>query len=609
MSSENETIKGIPYGISDYGIIRRDNYYYVDKTHYLEKIQDAGRYLFLIRPRRFGKSLLLSMMEAYYDVLLNDRFEELFKGTRVFEHPTKEQGKYLVLSFNFSAVNPDPAKAEAAFLSHVQDHALNFIRKYDAYLSANPNKDFFIEKIKQSRIASDILSSLLVLSEGAQQKLYVLIDEYDNFANTILSTAGTTGYKSLTHGEGFFRSFFNVLKAGTGGMDAPITRLFFTGVSPITLDDVTSGYNIGKNISVDHAFNQLLGFTKEDVIDMIEYYKTRGRIEHDTEYIFEIMRSWYNNYKFSKESRTTLFNSDMVLYFLDEYFKVSRVPDELIDRNARIDYGKLRYLIIIDRRKGKKETNGNFSRLREIIENGQVTERLKKGFPLDEMELAENFTSLLFYFGLLTIAGKEEGKICFKIPNQTVRSLFYDYIIRISRETGLLDVDISELHSLLHDMAFHGNWQPYFEYISGRMNESVSIRDFIRGEKVIQGFLLAYLGISDYFIVHSEKELNMGYGDIVMEPFLSAYEDIKYSYIIEIKYIPRGENKRQKALESKIEKLKKEAEEQLEKYTVDERFKKTIGKTTLIKLILIYSGSELEYIGRPAARAIDNRST
>ncbi|MCK4762339.1 MAG: AAA family ATPase [Candidatus Aminicenantes bacterium] len=594
MNKKNETIKSIPYGISDYGIIRQGNYYYVDKTSYLKKIQQAGRYLFFIRPRRFGKSLLLSMMEAYYDTYYKDRFDELFKGTSIYDNPTEEKGKYLVLTFNFSNVEPAVEKIEASFLEHIRGRTLSFLRKYTDYLIKD--REYFKKTIEESRSASDIMAALNDLCRDSRQKLYVLIDEYDNFANTILSTTGEADYKNLTHGEGFFRSFFNVLKAGTGGMDAPITRLLLTGVSPITLDDVTSGYNIGKNISVDSSLNRLLGFTEADVIEMIEYYREKGLIKHDTGFLTGILRQWYNHYNFSKESQTTLFNSDMVLYFLDEYFKVSRVPDELIDRNARMDYGKLRHLIIIDN-KGKKESNGNFTRLQEIIREGEVSGKLKKGFPLEEIGLTENFISLLFYFGLLTIGGTKEGRVLFKIPNQTVKSLYYDYIIRISREIDLLNVNSTKLDSLLHDMAYHAKWQDYFDYIAGQMKESVSTRDFIREEKVIQGFLLAYLGISDYFIVHSEKELNMGYADIVMEPFIAKYEGIKYSYMIEIKYIAGEKKKNRAAMESKIRKLKIEAEEQLRKYAGDKKFKKTIGRTTLIKLIAIFSGPRLVYLG------------
>jgi len=592
MSGSETEIKKIPYGVSDYDKIVTGNYYYVDKTPYLKIVEEAGDYLFFIRPRRFGKSLFLSMMEGYYDVYYKDRFQELFKDRAILDSPTKEQGTYLVLGFNFSMVDPAPDKVEDSFLNHVKNQVLSFIYRYDKYLS--DKREHYIKTIKDSRSAADIVSALSGLCRFSNQKIYALIDEYDNFANTILSTVGEEAYYDLTHGKGFFRSFFNMLKGGTGGMGAPFNRLFMTGVSPITLDDVTSGYNIGKNVSIDPLFNQMLGFTESDVLQMIEYYREKGRIKHDNRYLLPVIRQWYNNYIFSPDSQTPLFNSDMILYFLDEYFKVSTIPRDLIDRNVRIDYGKLRHLIVVDK-KGRKEPNGNFSRLREIIEEGEIASKITKGFPLEEMDTEENFTSLLFYFGLLSIMGEKEGLPLLKIPNQTVKTLFYDYIIRVSRDIDLLDVNIGKLDTLLHGMAYHGNWRAFFDYFSKRMNASTSIRDFFKAEKVIQGFLLAYLGISDYFIVHSEKELNKGYADIVMEPFLARYEGIKYSFMVEIKYFPKPKDP--EVAERKINRLKKEAETQLKQYAGDESFDKTIGKTTLIKLVLIYSGSQLAYIG------------
>jgi len=592
----NDTkIKIIPYGISDYEKIIKGNYYYVDKTAYLRIVEKAGDYLFFIRPRRFGKSLFLSTMETYYDISKKDQFDLFYKDTYIHHEPTKEKNNYLILKFNFSAVDPHPKRLEASFLNNVRAEAKSFLNKYVDYLEPSGRGEL---RNELSRLGSsaDILLNVTKLCKESNRKLYVIIDEYDNFANTILSTSGSEDYRILTHGEGFFRSFFNVLKEGATGSGAPISRLFITGVSPVTLDDVTSGFNIGKNISTDNAFNQMLGFKTEDVIEIIEYYRQMGRIKHNTQFLLDLMSQWYNNYIFSKKSKIKLFNPDMVIYFLDEYFKNFEIPEDLIDRNVRIDYQKLRHLIIIER-KGKKEENGNFTKLQEILEEGEVAKKLKKGFPLEEMEDPENFVSLLFYLGLLTIKGRREGLTVFKIPNQTVKSLYYDYIIRVSREIGLLDVNIGRVESLLHDMAYHGNWKDFFAYLSERMKKSTSIRDFIREEKVIQGFFLAYLGISDFFIVHSEKELNKGYADIVMEPFLAVYEGIKYSYLVEIKYIAKSKSKGQKTLENEIQKLKKEAEEQLNNYSLDEKLQKSIGKTTLIKLVLIFFGSQLKYMG------------
>jgi hypothetical protein len=599
MSGVETRIKKIPYGISDYEKIVSGNCYYVDKTPFLKTIEQAGDYLFLIRPRRFGKSLFLSLMEGYYDVFYKERFEELFKGTAIFESPTPDQGAFLVLSLNFSMVEPASDKVETSFLNHVKNRAILFIHKYRRFLTADPGR--YVKTIEASQSAADTLSTLSDLSRACQRNIYAVIDEYDNFANTILSTSGETAYWDLTHGKGFFRSFFNMLKGGTGGMGAPFKRLFLTGVSPVTLDDVTSGCNIGENISIDAKFNTMLGFTRQDVKEILDYYRSAGLVPQHPDTLMEIMDQWYNNYRFSAEETTTLYNSDMVLYFFKECFKTPSIPRDLIDRNVRIDYGKLRHLIIIDKKSKKEnnetEANGNFSRLREIIEEGEVASKIMKGFPLEEMNTEENFTSLLFYFGLLTAAGEKEGLPLLKIPNQTVKTLFYDYIIRISRDIDMLNINIGKLDTLLHGMAYHGNWQAFFDHFTKRMEASTSIRDFFSAEKAIQGFLLAYLGISDYFIVHSEKELGKGYADIVMEPFLARYTDMKYSYLVEIKYFPKPRTKDPGTIERKAGKLKQAALEQLSQYSGDENFDKTIGKTTLIKLVLVFCGSRLVYVG------------
>ncbi|HLP44778.1 MAG TPA: AAA family ATPase [Candidatus Deferrimicrobium sp.] len=592
-------IKEIPYGVSDYARIVRRNYYYIDKTPYLAMLEKAGDYLFLIRPRRFGKSLFVAVMESYYDVLYKDRFEELFKCTWIYEHPTEERGQYLTLVLNFSAVEPELEKLETSFLNHVQMNAVAFVERYRDFFSAYHKLDYYAKNIETSRSASDILSALLTLCKEAGRKVYVIIDEYDNFSNTILSTAGKHAYHTLTHGTGFFRSFFNILKSGTTRTDSPISRLFITGVSPVTMDDVTSGFNIGQNVSLDAIFNRVMGFTEADFMTMLNYYRDAGFIDHEPEAIVEIMNYWYGNYLFSEHSDTgdRLYNPDMVLYFFQEYFKNRSIPDDLIDRNVRIDYGKLKHLIILD--KGKtKVTNGNFSKLKEIIEEGGTTTKIVKGFPLEKMIDANNFKSLLFYLGLLTIKGPEKDKLRLEIPNQTIKHLYYDYIEEAYRETNVFAMDLSKYSDLMTDMAYDGQWEPLFNYIAGRMKDSMSLRDLITGEKSIQAFLNVYLGLSDLYIIHTEKEMNKGYADIVMEPFLARYEDIKYSYLIEIKYIKtEGKRKPGKPL---ILCLKKEAEEQLRNYSLDGKFRKSFEKTTLIKIVLIFSGHELVYLGLPS---------
>lgn len=591
MSGDSETIKQIPYGIANYELIRMENYYYVDKTPYLKDIEKAGRYLFFIRPRRFGKSLFISLMESYYDVHYKDRFSEFFKGTWIHDNPTKERNTHLVLSFNFSVVEPDPDKMEASFLNHVRSRARSFLGKYENRLGKNVG--LVSETIESSRSGSDIFSSIIDLCKDSGQKLYVFIDEYDNFANTILSTVGKRAYHELTHGAGFFRTFFNVLKSGTTGTGAPVTRSFITGVSPITMDDVTSGYNIGKNVSLEPVFNRMLGFTEGDIIEMIGYYRSTGRIDHAADELMEIMTPWYGNYLFSKDDDTRMYNSDMILYYIDSYLTKNRIPDDLIDRNVRVDYGKLRHLIVVDRDTGTPPaTNGNFSKLKEIIGEGGTASKIVKGFPLEELRDTQNFKSLLFYLGLLTIKGPEKDRLRLEIPNETVRRLYYDYIESAYRETGVFSMNLSRYADLMTAMAYDGEWRPLFEFITARMRESMGLRDLITGEKSIQAFLNVYLGLSELYILHSEKELNKGFADIVMEPFVARYEGMKFAYLLEIKYLKAGV----KPSESEIQILKTKAAEQLDRYGRDAKFQKSLGETTPVKLVLIFSGHDAVYI-------------
>jgi hypothetical protein len=512
------------------------------------------------------------MLEYYYDIDQKDQFDFLFNGRDIHQNPTKEKNKYLVLSFNFSAVDPDKSHLEEFFLQHILDSVRYFINKYGKYLDIDIKEAQ--KKFESSKGASALMGTFLNYFRGKEYKLYVIIDEYDNFANTILSDSGEEEYRAITHGEGFLRSFFNVIKAGTTGSDTPISRLFMTGVSPITLDDVTSGFNIATNISLDLDIAEIMGFTKTEVETMIEYYRQTGKIRHSTPELMSIMNQWYNHYKFALRSTSEVFNTVFVLYFLQEYLKESRIPDQLIDNNARIDYMKLRYLMISDK-KGTPQTNGNFSQLRHIMENHTLHSTIVDRFPIAKLASPGNFISLLYYFGLLTITGSdEEHKAILKIPNEAIKRLYYDYIKETYEETGILTIDLSRYEAA--------------------METSMGIRDLITGEKGIQAFLNVYLGLSALYLVYSEKELKKGYADLVLEPFLAQYPGLKYSYLMEIKYI-KSQGKKKKLPPEEIKKIKEEAESQLNKYSRDEKFRKSIEPTTLKKLVLIFSGNRMIY--------------
>ncbi len=388
------------------------------------------------------------------------------------------------------------------------------------------------------------------------------------------------------------RSFFNLVKVATTENNASLERLFITGVSPITMDDITSGFNIGDNVSMFDALNQLVGFNGRETETLVNYYRDRGLISHSVSEIMGIFDRWYGNYLFSDYAPVDerLYNSDMVLYFLREYMRRKAVPADLIDRNVRVDYGKLRHLMIVDSEtNGTPTVNGNFSKLKQIMEDGETETVLVKGFPLDKLTHPENFKSLLFYFGLLTIKEVDLGDIILKIPNETVRRLFYDYIKGAYEETGIFSLDISRYSQLIKGLAGKGEWEALFRYIVDEMAQSLSLRDLMTAEKAIQTFLNVYLGLNNLYMIHPEKELNKGYADLVMEPFLAHYKTIKYSCILEIKYLKAGAQPDS----PEVKALAAEAREQLNQYALDKKFAKTIGKTTLIKILMVFSGHQL----------------
>jgi hypothetical protein len=305
------------------------------------------------------------------------------------------------------------------------------------------------------------------------------------------------------------------------------------------------------------------------------------------------MSQWYNHYRFSIYSTAEVFNTVHVLYFLQEYMKNSMIPVELVDRNFMTDYNKLRHLVIIDKQ-GKPETNGNFSRLKGIIETGSVHSDIERGFPIADISHSKNFISLLYYFGLLTIKEiDDENTPVLIIPNEMVRRLYYDYIVSIYEETSDLPVNRDVYKEYVKGMAYRGNWEEAILFISKQMENSLGLRDLMAGEKAHQVFWNVYLGLSKLYRVYSEKELNQGYCDLVMSPALEQNPTIKFSYLIELKYIKPSDYSDKDVPEAKILQLQEEAEKQLNRYSKDEKFKQSIGQTVLKKIVLIFSGNRL----------------
>jgi len=567
-------MKPIPYGVSSYKSIREEDNYYVDKTQYIPQLESAGKFLFLIRPRRFGKSSLLTMLECYYDIARAEEFETLFAGTYIHDHPTAEKNAHLILKFNFSQVSSDIEQVEASFQEYTESCLFLFCEKYRHLF-----EDRYISMMETKKTPHSKLNFLLSYIGTKGLKVYVLIDEYDNFTNTILSTAGQGHYHKLTHGAGFFRFFFSVLKGAVDEVDAGISRMFITGVSPVTMDDVTSGFNIGRNISLLPSFNEILGLREQKVIEMLEYYRDNGCSLPELNETLALMKVWYGNYLFSDEATNRLFNTEMVLYFVNNLLESGKSPKQMIDPNVKVDYEKLRHLVVLDRK-----LNGNFSRLRAIIETGGISAEIVPSFPVEDLTKPKNFISLLYYFGLLSYQSEEE----LIIPNRSMQNLMYGYIREGYEDVDVFSIDLWQFANLVRNLAYKGEWQPVFQFLAQEVEKQTSIRDYLSGEKVVQTFLLVYLNVTDYYITRTEEEMGKGFVDLYLEPFFSKYDKVKYAYLIELKYIKRSDFTKE-LLQEKIE----EAKNQLQQYASDPRVQAGNRGVNLKLVMLIFSGWEL----------------
>lgn len=573
--------KRIPYGVSDFMDIIQRNQYYVDKTMYLPMLEDEADALFFIRPRRFGKSLFISMMQAYYDIGMRDRFQELFGNLWIGSHPTEYQGQFQILYLDFSKIGGDITELKENFNTYCNDCIDNFIEKYQEYY---PER--VVEKVLKAETAARKLNLIGIASEKEKSPLYLIVDEYDNFTNVVLNEHGEKVYRALTHASGFYREIFKVFK----GM---FSRIFMTGVSPVTLDDLTSGFNIGWHISTKPSFNQMLGFSTEDVREMIEYYKTSGKIQadYDTDTIIGNIKPWYDNYCFSADALLTqskVFNCDMVLYYIRNYMENGKSPAQMIDPNTKTDYNKMKKLLQLDKLDGNRK-----GILYQIAEEGEIVSTLATSFPASALTDPNIFISLLFYYGMLTIKGTRGDKMIFCIPNNNVRKQYYEYLLEQYEEKSPLNT--SKLTDYYYDMAYDGKWREGLLFMADAYAKVSSVRDSIEGERNLQGFFMAYLNLNNYYYTAPELELNHGYCDFFLLPDLTHYET-KHSYIIELKMLPKkvfnavADNGKMTNAEEQWE----QAVVQINHYAAAPRVEALRQGTQLHKVIMQFEGWELK---------------
>lgn len=575
-----QNVKRLPYGINDFEAVIEQNQYYVDKTMYLPLLENQPSNIIFIRPRRFGKSIFLSMLHAYYDCSKKEKFQTLFGDLWVGKHPTPLQGKYQVLHLDFSYVGGSIDKLEENFDMYLRVKLDGFMRIYqDSYL------EDFKEKFFKSDSATEKLALLQDETATKSIPLYLIIDEYDNFTNTVLNEQGEKVYWAITHADGFYRDVFKKFK----GM---FERIFITGVSPVTLDDVTSGFNIGWHISTKPEFNQMLGFSLEEVRKMFAYYKEVGGIPatSDIEVMIDEMKPWYDNYCFSEDAlknQSKVFNCDMVFYYLRNYIDRGEAPKQMIDPNTMTDYNKMKKLLLLDKLDGNRK-----GIIRTIAETGQIVTSLENTFPASRLTNPQTFTSLLFYYGMLTIKDTFGDMLILGIPNNNVRKQYYGYLLEQYQEEKF--VDLTQMKILFTYMALEGKWRDALEAMAKAYENVSSVRDGIESERNLQGFFMAYLNLNNYYYTAPELELNHGYCDFFLLPNLTHYAT-KHSYILELKVLPKKdyEAKPEDGKLSKAEVQWQEAEEQIKRYAMAPRVEALRQGTTLHKIIMQFVAGKL----------------
>ena len=555
----------IPYGVSNFEKLRKDNYIYMDKTRYIEKLESYGEpYIFFLRPRRFGKSLFVSTLEHYYDCNNQDDFNDLFGDLYIGNNPTDLANSYYVLSFDFSGINTD-TKSDLleGFTQNVREGLDEFIDKYNLDL-----------KYRDAKMPSIIFSSFLKkVKFEIDKKIYVLIDEYDHFANELLSFQVDTFEETISK-TGFVRKWYEVLKQGTA--DGIVDRIFATGVSPITLDSLTSGFNIASNVSRDRGLNEMMGFTTEEVKSLIDKLIAE---DIDKEELMKKLKRYYNGYLFNQDAEERLFNSDMVLYYFKSYLKENKEPTDLIDTNISSDYAKMRELFTL------KNKERNYKILDGILNEELQQTAITREFSLAKEFTAEDFLSLLFYLGFLTIDSSVLNLVNLRVPNYVVKELYFDFFAKIIKDDADYEIETVDIKKSIVQLALEGEITDFVNIVEETL-QRLSNRDYIDfDEKYIKLTMLSYLMLSRVYYVKSEYEVEDGYIDIAL--LERSGVDPNYEAIIELKYIKKSEydDQGEDIVQAKFE----AAKEQILKYQQSDELN---ARQNLKKIVLIFVGDK-----------------
>lgn len=536
-------MKKLTKGLSDYESIIDNNCFYVDKTEYIERLENLDdHYIMFLRPRKFGKTLFTSVLENYYDINKKDKFDYLFSNTYIGKNPSLLKNKYYILKFNFSGIDTTSYESTiVSFKNKVIIGINNFIDKY--------NFDFKVDENKESEV---LLNQIFSYFKGLnlENKIYVIIDEYDHFANDLLSF-NLSNFKDLVTKNGKVRKFYEALKEGT---ESVVDRIFITGVAPITLDSLTSGFNITSNITRDPRFNNLCGFNEDEVISIMDYLELS---KEEKEYIKPIMKEFYDGYKFSIKGDRHIYNSNMCLYFLSYYSDFNDVPESLIDSNIASDYKKLEGMFNLYKGEDRKDI------IERSMSKGGIISDIVDYFSVKETFELKDFVSNLFYLGYLTIDGDLVGTPILKIPNEVMRRLYSDYFLSlVNKKIGGSSINYPILKS---ELALNGDINKIVDTLEYLL-ERLSNRDYQNfDEKYVKILFYSIVqNFDDTYIVKSEYEVYRKYPDLYLRPIDNSKG--YYTVMIEFKYLKKSD-------EDKLGVTLDKAKEQLIEYSSKDEFK------------------------------------
>jgi hypothetical protein len=507
------------------------NYHYIDRTKYIETIEDSGeRHITFLRPRRFGKTLFVNTLEYYYDIRHKSKFASLFGNTYIGKKPTPLANTYRILSFDFSGITTSTEeKAHESFLDAVKIAVNLFLGAYfpDTYKETEPIVNTQTE-------ANEVMRYLFgcIVGKNMSEKMYIMIDEYDHFANELIS------FNRVVFKSGWLRKFYETIKIAAG--EGIVDRIFITGVSPITLDSLTSGFNIAKQLSGDLTLHELMGFTAEEVANIMLGV---GAPPEKLPQIMQDLTNWYDGYLFAEEATTHLFNPDMVMYFASEYKKRLKYPRRMLDINVMSDYSKIRNLFKI----GGQEKQ-RLAILEQLLQEGEVIMKMTDQFTFEKNFDNSHFINMLYYSGALTIKGYIGDEAIFTIPNYVIKQLYFEYFSQILMDETDLNHDILGYAAAVRALVYKNDVQPLVKAVSTIMSK-LSNRDSMQfGEKHLKSIFSTILMFSEVYYIHSELELERYYIDLFIER-TSRFE-IPFQFLFEFKYYSEI---KQKALNEKGE--------------------------------------------------------